>query len=169
VHNLLRLSRQPDHLGQAASVGTSGAGRFEEAHSHNSYNLPDSVNLIDWSLKKANRDVFAYFRGLIALRKAHPAFRLRTAGQVRKRLRFRPDVPAKRCLAYTIDGAGLPGESQAITLVLLNGEATDQKFNLPPGRWQVLVDADRAGTEILAEVEDSVPVKAHSGIVLAAR
>ncbi len=135
--------------------------------SHNSYNLPDSVNQIDWSLKKRNRDVFAYYQGLIALRKAHPCFRLRTGAEVRRRIEFRQDVPAEHCVAYTIDGTGLTGESHAATLVLLNGESTEQTFALPPGNWHLLVDADRAGTDTLAEVEGSVPVKAHSGMVLA--
>ena len=42
----------------------------------NSYNAPDNINQVDWSLKKKNFDLFAYTRDLIALRKAHPVFRL---------------------------------------------------------------------------------------------
>lgn len=135
--------------------------------SHNSYNLPDEVNRIDWSLKQANHDVFAYYQGLIALRGAHPVFRLRTAAEIHRRLKFIKQVPAARCLAYTLDGAGLEGETHAVTLVLLNGEAGDQTFRLPPGKWQALADADRAGTEPIAEVEGEATVKAHSGMVLA--
>lgn len=41
---------------------------------HNSYCSPDSINAIDWNLKHANADQFDYYRQLIALRKAHPAF-----------------------------------------------------------------------------------------------
>ncbi|MFQ5490189.1 MAG: type I pullulanase, partial [Phycisphaerae bacterium] len=134
--------------------------------SHNSYNLPDSVNQIDWSLKKTNRDVFEYYRGLIALRKAHPVFRLRTARQVRRRLRFSDKVPGQRCLAYTLDGRNMDSESFAQLSVLLNGESTDQVFVLPAGAWNVVVDADRAGTETLTTAERTVTVKAHSGMVL---
>ena len=35
-------------------------------------------------------DVFAYYKGLIQLRKHHPAFRLGDAGLVRKHLEFLP-------------------------------------------------------------------------------
>ncbi len=139
--------------------------RSKQGH-HNSYNLPDSVNQIDWSLKQANQDVFAYYRGLIALRKAHPVLRLRTADEIRQRLSFRRNAPSDRCLAYRLDGTDLPGESHRTTLVLLNGDATDQEFRLAPGAWRVLVDADRAGTEPLGEVTGKVTVKAHSGMVL---
>ena len=126
------------------------------------------MNRIDWSLKQANREVFEYYRGLIALRRGHPVFRLRSAEEIRRRLEFLPDVPGRRCLAYTIDGAGLDDEAYGAVLVLLNGEAKDQEFKLPAGRWQVLADADRAGMEPLAEAAGTVLVRGHSGMVLGA-
>ena len=55
---------------------------------HNSYNSPDAVNAIDWSFKTRYGDLYNYYRGLIALRKAHPAFRLGDADLVRKHLEF---------------------------------------------------------------------------------
>ena len=55
---------------------------------HNSYNGPDAINAIDWSFKNRYSDLYDYYRGLIALRKAHPAFRLGDADQVREHLEF---------------------------------------------------------------------------------
>ncbi|MDE6489550.1 MAG: type I pullulanase, partial [Muribaculaceae bacterium] len=46
---------------------------------HNSYKSPDSINAIDWDLKHLNSEQYQYYRELIALRKAHPAFRMTTA------------------------------------------------------------------------------------------
>lgn len=46
---------------------------------HNSFQSPDSINAIDWSRKALHADVFAYYKGLIQLRKNHPAFRLGSA------------------------------------------------------------------------------------------
>lgn len=43
---------------------------------HNSYQSPDSINAIDWKRKAEHADVFAYYKGLIQLRKNHPAFRM---------------------------------------------------------------------------------------------
>ena len=54
----------------------------------NSYKSPDSINRIDWSLKAKNREVFDFIRGLIALRKAHPAFRIPTVEGLQQWLRF---------------------------------------------------------------------------------
>ena len=55
---------------------------------HNSYCSPDSINAIDWNLKARNRRLCEYYAGLIALRKAHPAFRLGDADLVRENLEF---------------------------------------------------------------------------------
>lgn len=43
---------------------------------HNSYNANDAVNAINWNNKAAYHDVFDYYKGLIALRNGHPAFRM---------------------------------------------------------------------------------------------
>jgi pullulanase len=134
---------------------------------HNSYNAGDAVNRIDWSLKKANRDVFEYYRGLIALRKAHPVFRLPDRMQINRRFQFARIEPTEKCIAFTLDGRALSGETFDQVLVLLNGEDTDQTFVLPDGRWSVYADADKAGTQPIAEAANQVMVVGHSGMVLA--
>ena len=54
----------------------------------NSFRSPDAFNQIDWALKAEHRGLFDYIRQLIALRKAHPAFRIPTAEGLRQWLRF---------------------------------------------------------------------------------
>ena len=48
----------------------------------NSYNTPGDVNNVKWGLKKTNAAVFNYYRDMIAMRKAHPAFRMTTKSQI---------------------------------------------------------------------------------------
>ncbi|MEI8342827.1 MAG: type I pullulanase, partial [Verrucomicrobiota bacterium] len=84
----------------------------------NSYESPDSVNQVDWSLKRKNYDLFNYTRGLIALRKGHPVFRLRTKEEVSTRLKFVVTADPKT-LMYTLDGTGIPGETWKEVCVLL--------------------------------------------------
>ena len=50
---------------------------------HNTYQSPDSINQINWDNKTKYIDIFNYYQGLIALRKAHPAFRIPTAEGLR--------------------------------------------------------------------------------------
>ena len=84
---------------------------------HNSYNSPDSINAIDWSFKNRYADLYEYCRGLIALRKAHPAFRLGDADLIRKHLEFM-EVP-EGVVAFRLTGhAG--GDPCEEIIVILN-------------------------------------------------
>ncbi|MFH0980367.1 MAG: type I pullulanase [Planctomycetota bacterium] len=132
----------------------------------NSYNAPDEINQLDWSLKKVHADVFAYYRGLIALRKAHPVFRLRTGDEVRRRMAFMDQVPHFKCVAYTLDGTDLPGEPWSRAVVLLNGDGNDQMLLLPEGEWHVFADHERASVQPFQRAADYVTLKAHAGMVL---
>ncbi|MBN1514554.1 MAG: type I pullulanase [Phycisphaerae bacterium] len=134
---------------------------------HNSYSAPDSVNQLDWSWKKDHRAVFDYYRGLITLRKAHPAFRLRTRAEIEARLRFLETVPSPRCLAFTIDARDLPDETFTTVLVLLNGHPSPRTFPLPTGQWRVHADADRAALDPPTTLEHEATLPPHSGMVLA--
>ncbi|MCG3760906.1 PKD domain-containing protein, partial [Vibrio cincinnatiensis] len=49
---------------------------------HNSYRSPDFVNEIDWNWKADNKLVFDYYKNMIAMRKAHPSFRMNTASEI---------------------------------------------------------------------------------------
>src|SRR5207244_8452644 len=93
---------------------------------NNSYESPDSVNEVDWALKKEHLDLFNYVRDLIALRKAHPMFRLRTKPQVQSRVHFL-DPSDHKALMFTINGEGVPGEPWKRVCVILNsGDETDK-------------------------------------------
>lgn len=48
---------------------------------HNSYNLPDKTNQIDWSLKVKNADVYNAYKTLISLRKNHPIFNAKVTSE----------------------------------------------------------------------------------------
>ncbi len=109
----------------------------------NSYNLPDSVNELDWNLKKKNYAVFEYYRDLIAMRKAHPAFRMRTREQALDNLKFyeqlglRVNPPA---IAYELYGDKV-GDSWKRVVVLINPEGEARRFVLPSGVWIRAFDA----------------------------
>lgn len=55
---------------------------------HNSYNLPDSINQINWNWKIQHAEVFEYYKNLILLRKTHPAFFMNSTSDVVKHLKF---------------------------------------------------------------------------------
>ncbi|MBU2572690.1 MAG: type I pullulanase [Elusimicrobia bacterium] len=108
----------------------------------NSYNLPDEINKIAWTLKKENKGVFAFYRDLIALRKAHPAFRMKTAREVRDNLKFYEELGLSVSapgIAYMLKAAEA-GDSWTRIAVLINPAKTAQKFALPAGEYQKAFD-----------------------------
>ena len=103
---------------------------------HNSYQSPDSVNAIDWKRKTEHADVFAYYKGLIQLRKNHPAFRLGDAGLVREHLEFL-SVEGSNVVAYRLKGhAG--GDTWGNIYVVLNARKETAKVSVPEGKYTVV-------------------------------
>lgn len=137
--------------------------RNKKGH-ENSYNAPDSVNALDWSFKQTHADLFAYTRDLIALRKAHPIFRLRAKEQIAAWLQF-PENNVSGTLIFTLDGSGLDGEPwKQVCVVANSADSISQEIALPPGTWRVAFDA--AGTADNREVTGSVRIRYKSGMIL---
>lgn len=131
---------------------------------NNSYDAPDSVNEVDWSLKRKNLALFQYTRDLIALRKAHPAFRLRTREEIAARLHFQ-NPPGEKSLVWTLDGAGVPGETWKKICVILNSDdRANADVSLPPGRWEVA--CDERGAAMGRALSGKASVRWKSGLVL---
>jgi len=102
---------------------------------HNSYNSPDSVNHLDWNNLKRYPQVMEYYRDLIALRKAHPAFRLGDADLVRHHLEF---LPTQDCVvAYRLkDHAG--GDMWQDIYVVLNANRQSRTITVPDGNYTIV-------------------------------
>jgi len=74
---------------------------------------------------------------LIALRKTHPAFRLRTTRDIQKHLEFIDHTPANLVAYQLKDYAN--GDSWKNILVIYNANPTTTKMNLPSGKWRKAV------------------------------
>jgi pullulanase len=102
----------------------------------NSYRSPDVINEIDWTRKALHHELFRQIRKLIALRKAHPLFRLTTAAEVVRRCRFHHH-PWWDTVVMEIDGRELADESWNRALILVNGSPDAEcAFEPPPGAWE---------------------------------
>ncbi|WP_314000868.1 type I pullulanase [uncultured Paenibacillus sp.] len=100
----------------------------------NSYNSPDSINRMDWRRAAERKHDVWYMKELIALRKMHPAFRLRTAEQIREHLFFEPSP--ERTVALTLrNHAG--GDPSKHLYVLYNARDEQVTVELPDlGNWR---------------------------------
>lgn len=102
---------------------------------HNSYKSPDSINAIDWNLKSLNAQQYNYYRELIALRKAHPAFRMTTSNDIARHISF--DISEPNLVGYTITDNANGDEWKEIKIVF-NGRDTDAEIKVPDGNWIII-------------------------------
>ena len=132
---------------------------------HNSYNLPDSVNQIDWSRKAKYASVYDFYRRLIALRRTHPAFRLPSAELIQQHLEFLPTRPG--AIAYQLkNNAG--GDAWGNIIVLFNGSRSATGVSLPRGTYKVVLRGDQLnedGLDVL-EVTSGVQLSGNSAMIL---
>ena len=133
---------------------------------HNSYQSPDSVNAIDWSRKARHTDVYAYYKGLIQLRKQHPAFRLGDADLVRSHLEFLP-VEGSNLVAWRLkEHAG--GDAWEDIIVILNSRREPTQVTLPQAGAYTVVCKDGVislqGLERISGTQVVVP--AQSAMIL---
>jgi pullulanase len=137
----------------------NGSGGYD----HNSYKSPDSINSIKWdTLNDATyADSYAYYKGLIAFRKAHPILRLTTPEEVTASISSLPDL-ASNVNAFLLKGGDIDDD----LVVIFNPRKETTTVNLPEGKWNVYVEGNTAGTNVLRSVEGSVTVDAISAMVL---
>jgi pullulanase len=131
---------------------------------HNSFNKPDEINQIDWSWKTKNSDVFEYYKSLISLRKAHPAFRMSTTDQIANHLRFF-DIDSSNVVAYQINDHA-NGDSWKSIIVVYNARAHDFNLNLPPGIWSIAAKGQWVRLEEIETAEGMVLVPSLSMMIL---
>lgn len=131
---------------------------------HNTYESPDSINAIDWTLKDKHSELFEFYKQLIALRKAHPAFRMQTAEQVQQHLSFLSHTPAGM-VAYQLDGQAV-GDSWQDVIVVLNGNETEQEIALPHGKWQVAMREGEIDLQGMGKAKGKVKVAANTALIL---
>lgn len=132
---------------------------------HNSYQSPDNINQIDWNFKKSNQDIFDYYKGLIQLRKEHPAFRMPTTEMVQKNLRF-ISVDQPCVVAYTLDN-NANGDSWNRILVVYNGNRRTITLNIPQANWIVVCNGDEVNLKgIFKQNKTELRVPASSAMIL---
>ncbi|WP_314321589.1 type I pullulanase [Prevotella nigrescens] len=132
---------------------------------HNSFNSPDEINHLDWNNLKKYPQVFAYYKGLIQMRKSHPAFRLGSAELVRKHLEFLPTQ--QDCLvAFRLKNhAG--GDKWNNIYVVLNGNTDLQSVNIPKGKYTIVANNGVINEAGIGEMEGGeVMIDAQTALIL---
>lgn len=131
----------------------------------NSYRSPDNINHLDWNNLKKYPEVFDYYSGLIALRKAHPAFRLGNAEALRQHLEFL-SAPSGVVAFRLKNHAG--GDAWNDIIVILNANRTAQTINIPMNQYTAVVKDGVVKAEGIGDTinADKVEVAAQRAMII---
>lgn len=119
----------------------------------NSYNSPDNINWIDWDRKDNYIYILDYVKGLIKIRKDHPAFRLNSSEAVNTHMEFLNNLN-QNTVGFILKG-NANGDSFKNILVIYNANDYPIQINLPAGTWNLIVDKYVSGENIINSFSSS--------------
>jgi len=144
---------------------------------NNPYNQDNEITWLDWDRLERNRDVFRFFKCMIAFRKAHPS--IGRSRFWRDDVRWHgvdgpPDLGFhSHSLAYCLRGAAVRDDD---LYVMINAYGEDLLFTIQDGEagdWRRVVDTSRPSPEDILEAHQEAPlsvlqylVKARSIVLL---
>ena len=134
----------------------------------NSYQSPDSINIIPWENKSRYNDLYDYYRQMIAIRRAHKGFRLGSAEAVQEHVEFL-DADNEQVIVYRIkDLEGI--DTAKSLLVILNGSEKPIQYNLPEMSGECIIlaadgKANVAGLDFAPY--DSIEVAPYAATIIA--
>ncbi|MCY6369730.1 type I pullulanase [Clostridium ganghwense] len=124
----------------------------------NSFKSPDIINSLDYDRKFEFLDVYEYCKGLIKIRKKHPAFRMYSTEDIKLHLNFIQNTP-KNTVAFLLkDNAN--GDSWENILVIYNANRYSVTLEVPNITWYKVVNKYHANTKPIETVtSDKIEVE----------
>ena len=134
----------------------------------NSYQSPDSINIIPWENLEKYADLHDYYQAMIAIRRAHKGFRLGSAEAVEEHVEFL-DADNDQVIVYRIkDLEGI--DTAKSLLVILNGSAENVSCELPEMSGECVILAQN-GQANVAGIDfapyDKIDVAPYSATIIA--
>jgi len=111
--------------------------------------MPFYTNVMRYDRLEEYKDLYEYYKGIIAFRKAHEGLRLATAEEVREAVHFIDGLP-KNVVAFTVT------TDEENIFVVYNGNKEAVKVDLPEaGAWDICIDNDKASKDALRTTTDA--------------
>ena len=132
----------------------------------NSYQSPDSINIIPWENREKYADLHDYYQAMITIRRAHKGFRMGSAEAVKAHVELVP-TDNEHLIIYRIND--LEGIDNAKSLiVLLNGGAQLAEAEVTETTYTVLAHDGQANAQGLGEIQGGkIVVEPYSATILA--
>lgn len=142
---------------------------------HNSYKSGDEINAFHWSDKLHYKDFFDYVKGLIKLRKQHPAFRINDREIIDKNLNITTahhDSKSGVIISHFKNYAN--GDSWKDIVIVYNATAIDNYdindlLPKPDSKeWHIVANHKQAGTETIQKVNvgELPSLRSHSLMII---
>ena len=134
----------------------------------NSYQSPDSINIIPWENRERYADLHDYYQQMIAIRRAHKGFRLGCAKAVEEHVEFL-DADNEQVIVYRIkDLEGI--DSAKSLLVMLNGGEKAVTCELPQMEGEAIILAQNGQANVAGldfAPYDKIEVAPYSATIIA--
>ncbi|MEY8715569.1 type I pullulanase [Francisella philomiragia] len=142
---------------------------------HNSYKSNDDINAFHWQDKLQYKPFFDYVKGLIKIRKEHPAFRMTSPEDISKHLIVSAayhDLHSGVIVSHLKDNAN--GDMWKNIVVVYNATAIENYDinDIVPitetNEWHVVANHERAGTETIEKTTKGKlpPLRAYSMLII---
>ena len=132
----------------------------------NSYQSPDSINIIPWENKSKYNDLFEYYCQMIQIRHQHKGFRLGTAALVKEHVEF-DETDNKHLIIYRIEDLEHIDTAEEL-IVLLNGGKEPAEVEIDDDDYIILAQDGQAKAEGLGTCKGGkIIVAPYSATILA--
>lgn len=124
---------------------------------HNSYNKDNETNYLNFKHAEINSELVEYYKGLIKLRKANPAFRKAEFDDYS----FIEFPKNQYAIAYLLNY-----NNNSYFVAFNSNRTKQQKIDLPEGWWNVLADSELTMDINAKAVNGKIILKQSTGIIL---
>lgn len=122
-------------------------------------NEAEAVNVRD---SIAGKELYTYYKGLIRMRKTHPAFRMSSGEMVRDYLSF-PETQTANVVGFMLNG-NVNGDPWKNILVVCNGNRMSVPVSIPQKEWTLVVNDGQIDLSGISTINDSIFTIAPSSV-----
>jgi pullulanase len=124
---------------------------------HNSYEKDNETNYLNYHHVEINKELHDYYKGLIALRNKFTSYRRSDYNEIK----FLDVKETPFTLAYSIE------HEKEVFLIFFNSNPKEkQEYTLPEFEWDILVNSEKAGIDLLEKISGKIILEPSTGLVL---
>ncbi len=145
-------------------IESEGLGRQVGDFNANSYNASDEVNALKYDRKLKYKSVFEYYKGMIAVRKAHNLLRLNDRKVINDESVFEIRDTGDQFISFNISGNN--DINGMIYIVMNSGSKKTYDLGYSNKKWSIIFDNDGLHEQDSKNTVTSIEIEKYETIVL---